>query len=204
MMTLRDANQYRERGRPRSFDPDEALEAAMRVFWAQGYEATTYPDLEKATGLRRQSLRYAFGDKHSLFRQVLNFYAAKRVGAAITQLEAKGSPVNNIHRVFKIWQRDAQNLSHPGCLLVNTAGEFGASEAAFAEIVNRAADRLVQAFAKAIRKAQEDGELQDYFNPGTLARLIVSAGDGALLHARARSDAKHAAKTFSALKDLLT
>ncbi len=175
----------------------------MKIFWAQGYEATTYPDLEEATGLRRQSLRYAFGDKHSLFVQVLKHYATRRVDAVIKQLSAAGSPIKNIYKVFKMWQRDAEDIAHPGCLLVNTAGEFGASETLFAEIVNRASDRLAAAFEKAFRAAQDRNEISRDLKPAALARLAISAGDGALLHARARANAKQSAQTFSALKSLL-
>jgi len=45
------------------FDRDDVLDAAQQMFWRKGYEATTLPDLLQATGLARQSLYNAFGDK---------------------------------------------------------------------------------------------------------------------------------------------
>lgn len=63
-------------GRPRAFNTDKALGAAMQVFWRKGYEGTSLSDLTAAMGVNRPSLYAAFGDKEALFREVLNRYAA--------------------------------------------------------------------------------------------------------------------------------
>ncbi len=61
-------------GRPREFDVEQVLDAAMKAFWANGYESTSLADLVSVTGLHKGSLYQAFGDKHSLFIQTLNRY----------------------------------------------------------------------------------------------------------------------------------
>ena len=58
-------------GRPREFDEEAALEAAMDAFWAKGFEATSMTDLCNCTGLHKGSLYQAFGDKHTLFLKAL-------------------------------------------------------------------------------------------------------------------------------------
>jgi AcrR family transcriptional regulator len=63
-------------GRPREFDTDAALEKAMRLFWAKGYEGTSVADLTETLGISKPSLYAAFGDKQSLFRAALERYAA--------------------------------------------------------------------------------------------------------------------------------
>ena len=63
-------------GRPREFDVDKALDAAMQAFWAKGYEATSMADLMAATGLHKGSIYGAFGDKHALFVEALTRYLA--------------------------------------------------------------------------------------------------------------------------------
>ena len=68
-------------GRPREFDVEQVLEAAMQAFWANGYEGTSLTDLVAATGLMKGSLYQAFGDKHSLFIQTLNRYLQNKLYA---------------------------------------------------------------------------------------------------------------------------
>src|SRR5258707_2768607 len=63
-----------QRGRPRAFDPDAALERAMHVFWAKGYEGASLSDLTRAMRINRPSLYAAFGNKEQLFGKVLDRY----------------------------------------------------------------------------------------------------------------------------------
>ena len=61
-------------GRPRGFDEDAALEAAMRVFWEKSYEGASIADLTEAMGINRSSMYAAFGDKESIFHRVMERY----------------------------------------------------------------------------------------------------------------------------------
>src|SRR5487761_2228685 len=61
-------------GRPRSFDREQALDAAMQVFWRQGYEGASLTALTTAMGINRPSLYAAFGDKAGLFREAVARY----------------------------------------------------------------------------------------------------------------------------------
>jgi len=62
------------RGRPRTFDRDEALRAAMLVFWERGFEATSLTDLTGAMGINSPSLYAAFKNKEELFREAVELY----------------------------------------------------------------------------------------------------------------------------------
>src|SRR5690348_2788038 len=61
-------------GRTRQFDVDEALDRALEVFWARGYEGATLPELTRAMGINRPSLYATFGNKEQLFRKAVRRY----------------------------------------------------------------------------------------------------------------------------------
>ena len=79
--------------RPRSFDPDEALDLARDVFWQKGFQGTSLDDVTAATGLAKPSLYAAFGDKNALFLKVLDRYHAahRRQRRAHPQRRAVGA-----------------------------------------------------------------------------------------------------------------
>lgn len=70
-------NSSKGRGRPRSYEESEALDRAVRVFWAKGFDGATIDDLVEATGVRRPSLYATFGDKETLFMRCLDRYSER-------------------------------------------------------------------------------------------------------------------------------
>src|SRR3954468_23356906 len=73
------------RGRPRAYDPDQALKRVAEVFWRTGYDGASLDDLATATGMNRPSLYAAFGDKSELYLKTLARYrdANRELGRAI-------------------------------------------------------------------------------------------------------------------------
>ncbi|MBW4474574.1 MAG: TetR family transcriptional regulator C-terminal domain-containing protein [Stenomitos rutilans HA7619-LM2] len=185
-------------GRPREFDRDTVLTQAMHVFWNSGFSRTTYASLEQATGLHRQSLVYAFGDKESLFYQALSHYAETQVQSIINQLEAPGSPLKNIRAAFAEWLEDAQRETTSGCLFVNTSAEIGQSDPKVAQIIETATKRLIQAFEQVIEAGQTQGEITVTISAIDLAQQAVAVGDGVLLRRRVSNDPSFAEAVFRA------
>ena len=85
------------KGRPREFDVDLALDRALEIFWRQGYEGASLPDLTRAMGINRPSLYAAFGNKEELFRKALDRYAEGQAGYVEESLQEpsakRSSPV---------------------------------------------------------------------------------------------------------------
>ena len=79
--------------RPKEFNPDDAIEKAMQVFWHKGYEATSMEDLLSAMDLNRGSLYDTFGDKRQLFLKVMDRYCTNFVGrSSPSQPTRAGNP----------------------------------------------------------------------------------------------------------------
>jgi TetR/AcrR family transcriptional repressor of nem operon len=190
-------------GRPRSFDETTALQAAMTAFWEGGYNGTTYRDLEQATGLRRQSLTYAFGEKPELFRRVLAFYIDQRVRKACELLAREAPLKDNLHALLQAWEADASSGNGRGCLLVRSTAEVGRDPHMTAEI-RRGDNLLLQALTQAFHRAQANGELTSTTPPEALARLVISAGNGAMVQAVARQDPEISRTAHHALLSLIT
>ncbi len=109
------------KGRPREFDIDEALDAALKVFWRKGYEGASLSDLTESMGINRPSLYAAFGDKEQLFRRVLARYVEGPVGYVSKALEeptARRVAEGLLSRAVDL-VTDSQNPH--GCLLVQVA-----------------------------------------------------------------------------------
>jgi len=162
------------RGRPRSFRIEDALDAAMKVFWRKGYEGASLTDLTQATGLNRPSLYAAFGDKESLFVKALDHYAkgpANYVQGALNQPTARAVAEHLLYGGVDV-VTDPQ--SPRGCLIVQGALACGDGS----EVVQREINLRRSAGEKAIRlrlqRAKNDGDLPAEANAADLARYLVT------------------------------
>src|SRR5262245_44794102 len=109
------------RGRPREFDTDKALDAALAVFWSKGYEGAALPDLTDAMGINRPSLYAAFGNKEELFRRVVDRYIAGPA-AYVRQTLKEPTARAAVERLLTQAIDVVTNPKTPrGCLLVSGA-----------------------------------------------------------------------------------
>src|SRR6201993_3132280 len=127
------------RGRPRAFDPDTALDRAMHVFWAKGYEGASLSNLTRAMRINRPSLYAAFGNKEQLFRKVLDRYMGGPVayfGKALAAPKAR----DVVEQIFFGTARMAEDPGIPaGCLMVQGALACGNASARKQVAARRAA-----------------------------------------------------------------
>ncbi len=171
-------------GRPLAFAPDSALEAAMRLFWRRGYEATSMQDLERHTGLSRSSLYNSFGSKRELFERAVAEYARRgeRVFAA---LEHGERGIADIRAFFDaLVERLSGARPRPGCLMVNSVVEFGGADAAMSRSGKRYFGRVHSALAGALRRAARLGEIPAA-GVENRARLLLALAIAMNVHARA-------------------
>ncbi|MCI3134293.1 TetR/AcrR family transcriptional regulator [Phenylobacterium aquaticum] len=103
--------------RPVEFERDQALTQAVGLFWRQGYQAASLPDLTTGMGISRSSLYAAFGDKRALFIECLDLYARRTLGL-LAAARAEHPPLEALRQFFE------RSFGQPGCLLVNTTLEM--------------------------------------------------------------------------------
>ncbi len=109
------------KGRPREFETEKALEAALRVFWQKGYEGAGLTDLTKAMGINRPSMYAAFGNKEALFRKVMDRYA-ERSGALIKKSLAAGTAREAAERLLRgVADGFTECGGQAGCFLVQSS-----------------------------------------------------------------------------------
>lgn len=174
-----------ERGRPRSFDRDQALQRAMEVFWARGYEGASIGDLTAAMGIERPSLYAAFGCKEALFRQAVELYRSN----GQTRQALRNAPTARA-AVATMLRTNATYYTTPGqprgCLVVLAAlvgteasAEVRAELAAMREDIRSAVEaRIHQGMADGDVPPGADAALMASFYCTVLNGLSLQARDG--------------------------
>jgi AcrR family transcriptional regulator len=170
-------------GRPRGFDEDAVLEAAMRVFWEKGYEGATMADLTEAMGINRSSMYAAFGDKESVFHLVMERYREGRmtpIRQALSQPSLREVIAGLIHGT-------AEFLSIPGnprgCLLIQGALACGTDAEPVKQTMIEWRKSGEAALRKRLQRAQSEGELPAEIQPADFARYLSSVMAGLCIQA---------------------
>ncbi len=168
----------RSPGRPREFDRETVLRAAMLVFWRQGYEGASLADLTEAMEISKPTLYAAFGDKEGLLREALRMYLRLRTkdySAALNRPTVK--------EVAEAWLRLTGGVrdeadAPPGCLLVQGALVGSVTSRTIqdelASIRNEGTRQLQQRF----RRAKREGNLPGTWQPGPLAQYVSALASG--------------------------
>lgn len=178
-------------GRPREFDDQTAVEAAMEVFWEKGYDGASTQDLCERTGLGRGSLYNAFGSKHRLYERAIGHYADTWARRQLETLAEPG-PVRERLRRLMIGVIDA-DLADPGrrgCLALNAATEPGGRDAEVTALLRRQFTDLERALCDLIEQGQRTGELTAGRPPAQVARAFQSAYYGLRVLAKVTDDRK--------------
>ena len=160
-------------GRPREFDEDAALDAAMCVFWEKGYEGTSLDDLTQAMQINRSSLYSSFVDKESLFRRVIERYQAgplSYVHQALHQPTARAV----IENLLRSTVRFLNDGSHPrGCLSLQGGMACGSGNEEVTQAMLDWRNQGLVFIQKRMQRAKAEGDLAQDVDPRDLARLVV-------------------------------
>ncbi|GAA4297679.1 TetR/AcrR family transcriptional regulator [Streptomyces venetus] len=159
----------RPRGRPRSFDRETALEKALLAFWEHGYEATSVSDLTRVMDIGAPSLYAAFGDKRSLFEEVVHVYGARYGSFTDRALAEESTARSAVERTLREAATAYTEPGHPhGCLVVHAAANCSTPEVEQSLRDRRNAN--IAAFESRIRADVAAGVLPPDTDSAALAR----------------------------------
>lgn len=162
------------KGRPRQFDAEHALDAALALFWRHGYEGTSLAALTDVMGINVPSLYAAFGNKQALFRKAVDRYLQKPASYFPTALE-EPTARRATEKLFQGAIDLVIDPRHPdGCLLV----QGGLATGPMAEWVRKELGTVRTAAEAALRRRYEravaDRELPKSVDSAKLARYVVT------------------------------
>jgi len=167
-------NPHHERGRPRTFDTDAALDRAMLLFRQKGYHATSVGDLGQAMQLTTGSIYKAFTDKRTLFATVFARYLSLRnssLAARLAECETGREKLAALLRFYVDSVRDVEG--ERGCLVAVSAVELHTLDEELADAVSAALLRNQQNLQQLIRLGQQDGSVNPSLECDATASLLL-------------------------------
>lgn len=177
-------------GRPRAFDKERALQAAIKVFWEKGYDAASMRDLANAMGINSPSLYAVFGDKRQLYLEAIDRYCADGGCAPIQAFESEPDIQKAVLAFIKASIENASHSGdHPkGCFMGTCAATTAGQVEGVTERLQTAITGADELLARRFEQEKEQGNLPSDFPSLQRARLMFDLRQGYVLRARAELD----------------
>ncbi len=166
------------RGRPLAFNQEQALEAALNVFWSRGYEGTSMAELTEALGINKPSIYAAFGNKEELFRQALARYVSGPA-AFVTEVKKQKTARQVVENFLRQAADFFTNKATPnGCLIVQAALTCGQSSSVIQQELIAYRKSFEEKFAARFDLAKAQGDLPQQVDSKQLAKYIATLHQG--------------------------
>ena len=170
--------------RPREFDPDEALDKAMHLFWERGFQHTSMEDLVRRTGVSRYGLYGTFGNKDAIYRQALIRYIQSLKDDMRKELRKPDAGRAELEAYFRqVTGYLCSDGGRKGCMVYNTAVELAPHHPDIAEYLRGLQEEMRQIVAQVLRNAQKAGDVRTDIDADELAMMLFALEQGmAALH----------------------
>lgn len=172
------------RGRPRGFDREAALAAAMTVFWRKGYTAASISDLCQAMGIGSPSLYAAFSSKENLYSEAIAHYGAMASPKIWHPLESARTAREGVAAFLKA---SAENLVKPGMprgCMVTLSDAAGADVPEICKVLNGERARILKTLQTRLQRGIVEGDLPPGFDIKSTARFYLTIQQGMSIQAR--------------------
>jgi AcrR family transcriptional regulator len=175
------------RGRPPAYDRDAAIAALTRVFWDQGFAATSLDDLALATTMNRPSLYGAFGDKQAMYLAALDRYghdAEVQLGGILAAVpDVRAAIAALLHAGVDFYL--AGDSGPRGCLAVCTTAAEALTTPEMRDGLAAVLAMLDDVIAARLAQGVADGQLPPDFAVVPAAMLIAGTLHSIAIRARA-------------------
>lgn len=171
--------------RPPEYNRADVVNAAMQVFWAEGYESSSIQKLLDAMNLNRGSLYAAFGDKEGLFLEALDLYVEQVTVTLKATLWSIDDPLLAIRSFLEsVCLIEDQAIRSRGCLLFNSISEFAHVNRHLAEEAEKRSKPLKVLFEKRLAEAQLLGLVDSSKSATAMANYLLTLAVGLRMHAK--------------------
>ncbi|BFM15025.1 TetR/AcrR family transcriptional regulator [Maricurvus nonylphenolicus] len=176
--------------RPTEFDRQKALQAAMHLFWRQGYTATSLRQLLTSMEISRSSLYAAFGDKRQLFIEALHLFS-DRTYAILAKVREETNPAIAIRLFFAatLFEVPSKRM-HRGCMMINSVLELADVDQGLSQLASQRLADIEDAFTQCFQQAIDSGLMKTEKTPKQLAQFIMTINQGLRVAARQQVDPK--------------
>ena len=182
-------------GPVKQFNREEALERAMALFWANGFEATSIQDLVETMGVNRASLYDTFGNKQSIYNQALDKYCniAQLQLEKITQSpDDSASAISILKKILIELLVSDSGMNKSGCFINNTAVELGPHDSVLTDKVNIFWQLIENTFKSLLDKAVSQNEIPRDTNTQEMAVFVNTIMQGMAVRNKAGSTPEEA------------
>ena len=160
--------------RPRKFNQTKTIQQTMKVFWQKGYEATSISDLTEATDLKPGSLYNAFGSKHAIYIESLNYYLRNIGGQVFEVLDDSIPGLEAIQACFDgLIDAELADPLQRGCFMQNAIMERASCDVDVRNLASSAKADGLGAFQRALERAKATGDIREDVSITDTARYLV-------------------------------
>ncbi len=191
------------RGRPKAFDEQEALTAAMHYFWEHGYDNTSLDNLLLTMGIKKSSFYATFKSKEELFSRCIDLYRTqsldflqtlnKDIGPKQTLLALTGHTIQELEEFGKV----------KGCLLINSGQECYNKYPQLSKQVSVEFNTFNKVFTQLVKEGQALGQIKSTKNPSVIAGRYMNTLNGLVVTIQAGATQELVNDLVESLKEIL-